>query len=74
MATRRWADDVLEAAWAVIVKAGRLVDDVDYLHPQLEEKTEMPSEQVERIQVDEQIDKENQMSESAGQDDQDDML
>lgn len=56
------------------MKAGRLVDDVDYLLPQLEEEIEMPSEQVERMQVDEQGDKENHMNESAGQDDEDDTL
>lgn len=35
------------------MKAGRLVDEVDFLLPRLEELNDVPTEQVERMQMDE---------------------
>ncbi|KAJ4406534.1 hypothetical protein N0V91_004476 [Didymella pomorum] len=53
MATQMWADDVLNVAWQVIMKAGRLVDEVDFLLPRLEQANDVPSEQMERMHMDE---------------------
>lgn len=70
MATRKWADDVLNVAWEITTKAGRLIDDVDYLLPRLgEEETEMSREQ-EKVD-----DKEEESRHSFdAQEDQDEML
>ncbi|KAF3051823.1 hypothetical protein E8E11_005634 [Didymella keratinophila] len=58
MATQKWADDVLEVAWQITMKAGRLMDNVDYLLPSLEEATEMPKnmgEPIDQSSVDEML-------------------
>lgn len=52
VATRKWAGDVLDTAWQVIIKAGRLVDEVDFLLPRLQELNDVPTEQGERMQMD----------------------
>lgn len=77
MATRKWADDVLNVAWEITTKAGRLIDDVDYLLPRLgEEETEMSREQVEKMQTEEKVDDKEEESRHSfdAQEDQDEML
>jgi hypothetical protein len=55
MAIRRWAHDIMDTAWDVSMKAARLIDDVEYLLPRLEE-VELPSVQVGKMHVNEQSD------------------
>ncbi|KAF2629069.1 hypothetical protein BU25DRAFT_466132 [Macroventuria anomochaeta] len=54
LATRRWADEVVDAAWEVVRKAGRLVDDVEYLAVRLgdEEENGESSAEADEMQVD----------------------
>ena len=58
------------------MKAGRLLDEVDFLLPRLQEANEVPSEQVERMQMDETfVDrKDEQKNPSVSQGADEDML